>query len=187
MHLAGDAHHRHAVRPVGGDVDVQDCLLEKVFESLTDRRVWFEDIDAVLVGRDVELVAGADHALGGDAAEVSGAHLTRGQPAARRDVRDNVADRQIRGAGHHRDISPAKVDVGHVQRLATGMGCQLEDAANGHPLPGTANLLGVLDLEAGHGQALAQLRQRHVELHQFVQPAQRHFHTNCSRKRSSLA
>ena len=64
VHFAGDAHHRHAVRPVGGDVDVEDGFVQKVLERLTDRRVGLEDVDAVFVGRDVQLVAGADHALG---------------------------------------------------------------------------------------------------------------------------
>ena len=185
--FASDAHHRHAVGSIGGDVDVEDRLVQKCLDWLTDRGARFEDVDAVFVGRDAQLVARAHHALRGDAAQIAAAHLGRGQPSASRDVRHDIADLQVRSASDDGNRGATQIHARNVERFAPRVRLQLDDPAERYIAPIAAHLVHVLHLEAGHGQPLAQRRQGHLDLDQLAQPAQWHLHLNCSRKRRSLA
>ena len=102
-------------------------------------------------------------------------------------MRHHVADLEIGRTRHDRDAASAEINPPHFQGVAARMCCELDDAANRHTAPVAAHLVHVLDLEAGQGQPIAQLGQRHVDLDKLAQPAQRHLHLNCSRKRRSLA
>ena len=69
-HLAGDAEHREQVRPVRRELDVEDVSPRTCGQRRADRRVLGQDEDALVLVGEAELLLGADHARGLDAADL---------------------------------------------------------------------------------------------------------------------
>ena len=114
VHFTRNPHHRHTIGTIGGDIEVQDDFIQKIFHGLADRGIGFEDVNAALVGGDAQLISRADHALRGNPAEFTATNITYREPAARRDVRHDVANSQIGCAGDDRHHASAQVNPSHL-------------------------------------------------------------------------
>ena len=195
VQLAGDPVDAEAVRPVGGDLQLEH--LHRDGESVRERRSggWravdlVEDEDALAARSDLKLALAEDHAFGDDPAELGLAQLraVRHHRAGTRD-RDALARRDVRStADYARGLLQAEVDRAHPQAVCIGVRLRAQHEADDEVL-GARDTVGVdrLDLRPGHRQALLDRSRVQRRIAVFAQPRQRHPHPNCSRKRRSFS
>ena len=187
--LAGEADHRERVAAVRLDVDVEHDVAVEVRQRRADRGLRREDEDAVPIGGQPQLVAGAQHAVARDA-HLLGAldPAVARQDRARQRHRDALAGSDVRGAAD--DLERLATPHGHPrERQAVGprMGLHAEELADDDVLPVRAPTLEALDLHPEQRQPLGELLRRELDVDVVAEPGQRHSHRNCPRKRRSFS
>ena len=185
--LPRQADEAEGVSPVRLDVDVEDGVAEEVAECSPDRGIGLEDEDALGIGRQAQLVAGAEHAvaqrahllcaLDPSAAGQDRAGQGDGHPLARCDVRRPTDDRQW--------LTIADAHGRERQAVRTRMGLDGQELADDDVLPVGAPTLDALDLHAQPREPVGKLLGRELDVDIVREPAQRDAHQNCSRKRRS--
>ena len=163
--------------PIRRDVEVEDHVAEVVAKFFADRRVCVEDVDPGVVVGDAELVAGAEHPLGLDPAQLAAADL---DPLARPCSAAGLPPGMTSGT-----LAPTKrfgapvtmVDSASprstlaINRLsALGWRSRSTHLSDDDALPLGADLLDRLGLGAGHRQPVGQLLRRQVDLDIVAQP-----------------
>ncbi len=192
VHLARDAVDRQAVGPVRRDLQLEHVGGDRqhVGERRADDQSGVEHHDPVVVGADGHLVLGQDHPVGLDAAELRALELRPvGHDRARAGHRHDLPGRHVRRAAHDLPrFALPHVDHADGQPVRVGMAVGAEHAAD-HEVLEAADAVPEqrLDLGAGHGQPVLELREAQPGIAVVVQPDQRDPHPNCSRKRRSLS
>ena len=187
--LPGEADQRQRVASVRLHVHVEDRVPVQLGQAHPDRCTGRQDEDAIRVRRQVQLVARAEHPVADDAhllrpldasvARQHGSGQRHRHPLAGCDVRRAAYDREWLALPHpdRRERQPVRVRVsGHREQLAD------HDVA-----PVSPPALDGLDLHAQEREPFRELFRGQVEVHEVGQPAERHPHRNCSRKRRSLS
>ncbi len=192
-HLARDAVDREEVGAVPGRVEVEHFVDER--QDVGERRPGLErvveDDDPGVIGAEVELVLGQDHPLRELAAELAPLEHepVRQRRAGERDG-DLRAGAEVPGAADDRvrAVLP-HVDRRELQPVGVGMLRRLEDVPDAEEpeVAGHADPLDAIDLGRTDRERLGDLRRRRVDAHVFAQPAERHPHRNCLRKRRSFS
>ena len=159
MHLAREAVHAEAVRPVGRDLQVEHLVgdLEMLGERRARRQVVREDHDPGVVLADPDLVLGEDHSVGDHAPELRlGEHGAVGHRGARAGDGDRLTSGHIRRAADDRPRGPRPV-LHLADREPVGVRMRLgrDDLANDELVGvGDAGMLDPPDLAAGHVEAV---------------------------------
>ncbi len=187
--LAGEPHDRQDVAPVRLDVDVEDRVAVQLGQARADGRVARQDQDAVGVGGQTQFVARAEHPVAGDA------HLlgpldpsVAGQDRAGQGHRDPLAGGDVgRAADDLEDLAGPHGHAGQRQPIGARVLLDAEQLADDDVAPVRSPRLEALDLHPEQGQALGEDRRIEVDVDVLAQPAQRHPHRNCSRKRRSFS
>ena len=143
-----------------------------VRERDTEWRVGRQDQDAVRVGREVQLVARAQHAVADDA------HLlgpldapVAGQHRARQRDRDALASGDVRRAADDLErLAIADRDARERQPVGARMGLDAEQLADDDVLPVGAPRLDALDLHPEQRQPFGQLLRRELDVDVVAQP-----------------
>ncbi len=192
-HLAGDAVHREAVGPVGGDLELHHLVGDRQHLGQRGARleVAGEQHDPLLLAGQLQLALRQDHPVGLDAPQArllqhgAARHRRPGQHDGHR-----RAGLEVGGAAH----DAARLVLPHVHRAhreAVGVGMLLarQHAADAVAVQarGHAAVDDPLELGARHREQLAQLLHRQVEVHELAQPRDRHPHPNCSIRRRSFS
>ena len=199
-HLAGHAHHRQRIRPIRGDLDLEDRVVEAEIgrEIGAEGRIRRERQDAVVVGPKAELLLGTEHALGDDAPDRRRLDLAApGQGCARRRERRAQARRDVRRAADHREPAVRQRDAAEAVPMAGARfvqlrldGLDLADHDAGEPFHDRRNRR---DFHSRIDEAVGDLARPEVGVDELLQPAAGDLHAaprpppNCCRKRRSLS
>ena len=183
-YLAGDADDAEAVGSVWRDFKIDDCVVEtcRRREGGAGNPVVWQHHDAIAVVAETEFDLGADHALGGDAAQLRLADLRAiRQLTARQDDGNGLAGGDIRGATDDgARFGLTGIDTAHREAVGIGVGLALEHLADDDTGQRRSQILDTLCLEAGHGQALDKLLHTPVDVDILAQPLQRDLHFTSS-------
>ena len=187
--LSGEPDHRECVAAIRLDVDVEYDVAVEVHQRLPDRGLRREDEDAVPIGGQPQLIAGAQHAVARDA-HLLGAldPAVSWQDRARQRHRDALAGDDVRGAAH--DLERLATPHGHPrERQAVGpwMGLHAQELADDDVLPVGTPTLEALDLHPEQRQPLGELLWRELDVDVVSEPGKRHSHRNWPRKRRSFS
>ncbi len=171
-HLACQADHAQRVAAVRLHVDIEHDVAVQVRQRDTERRVGRQDEDAVRVGREVQLVARAQHAVADDA------HLLgpldapiAGQDRARQRDRDALAGGDVRGATDDLErLAIADRDACERQPVGARMALDAEQLADDDVLPVGAPRLHALDFHPEQRQPFGQLLRRELDVDVVAQP-----------------
>ena len=120
-------------------------------------------------------------------AKVAPTDLATRQLTARCHMRHDITWHEVGRASDNCCLAFAEVDFGDLQRLTARVRLEIHHAPEPHAAPILTNPVHVLHFEASHRQSMSHVGDRHVDFDQLAQPAERHLHRNCSRKRKSLA
>ena len=140
-HLSGDAQHREAVRPVGGDIQVKDHVAHVLLERRANGRVLRQHHNAVVVVAKGKLPLGADHARGLHAANfrrLQRLRLTRpgvDQPRAHLGKGHLLPCRDVGRAADNGHLLVPQADGGQPQAVRVGMGVNAGHIAHKDVLP----------------------------------------------------
>ncbi len=188
-HLARQADQAQGVASVRLDVHVQDDVAVDFGELPAERRRRRQDQDPLGIAGDVQLVARAEHALGGDAHLLGPLDASvAGQDGARQGDRHALARGDVvRAADDVERLARADVDGRQVKPIGVRMLLDREQLADHDRAPVGAPLLDALDFHAEQGQPLGQLLGRLLDVDVLAEPVQRNSHRNCSRKRRSFS
>jgi hypothetical protein len=162
--LAGHADHAHRVGPVGGDREVEDDVVES--EDAThvgpELDALVEAEDAAVVVTEAELLGGAEHAVGHDAADLAPLqHEAPRQRGARTGIGHDHARHHVGGTAHDAGLTAAGVDVDELELVGVGVLLDPEHPRDPHTGDLGARLFHALHLEAelverghevGHGR-----------------------------------
>ena len=187
--LASQSDQAQRIASIGLDVDVQHDVAVQVRELAAERRGGRQDEDALGVGRDLELVARAEHPFRRDAhllgafdtavAGQDGTGQSHGHALARGDV--------VCPAHDMKRFAGTDVDGGQVQSIGVGMLLDGQQLTYDDRTPVGTPLLDLLDFHAQERQTLGELLGCLLDVDVLTQPAQRDSHRNCSRKRRSFS
>ena len=187
--LACQADDRERVATVRLDVDVEDDLAEELGERAAERRVRRQDEDPLAIGGHPQLFARAEHAVAHDS------HLLGAldPPVARQDRagqgdRDPLAGRDVgRAADDLERFAVADRDTGEREAVGARVALHRQQLPGDDVAPVLTPLDDAFDLHPEQGQALRERLRGQVDIDDLAQPAERHPHRNCSRKRRSLS
>ena len=191
--IAGDADVAERVGPVGRHTELEDRVDDPRHQGVqrsAGREVLGQDQDPIALDADLQLGLRADHALRGDAPQLSRRDLqaTR-QARADRRKRHLAADRrQVARAAHDRQNLLAVEQLDDGQLAGLRVWDLAADLADEDRLEAGAVVMDPLDLEAEVGEELGQLvraRRGATEVEQAGEPGVEDQHGNCSRKRTS--
>jgi len=174
------------VRAVGRDFDVQDPIFgrDQGGDVLADLRILPQNQDPVRVGRQPQLLGGAQHPLGlgasDDGALDDAAARQRGPDASQRDP---LAHLDVLGPADDQDLLRAVRHLAQRQAVGVGVPCDLQDLAHYHAGDAGASMLDGRDLEAQKQQTLRQVPRTDGQLHKFPKPVVRNLHGSGQRVR----
>jgi hypothetical protein len=134
--LAGDPEHRQEVGPVRRDLDVEDGVVESEHRDHVPTRLELrrQDQDALVGGRDPQLVGRAEHPVGRHPADLASAERL-GQPKdprAGRGERNEVAGAHVPDADDDLLLAGAGLHARDAQLFAVGVVADLEHPGNDH-------------------------------------------------------
>ncbi len=159
-HLPREADDGQGVAPVGLDVDVQDHVADERLERDAEGRAGGQDEDAVGVGREAQLVAGAEHALALHSGQPGGLDVpVPGQHGADERHGYPLTDRDVGRAAHDRQrwlCRRRRVTVVSDRRLELGCLSDGQQLADHDPGPAGAHVLDALDLHAQERQPVGE-------------------------------
>ena len=155
--LAGNAPEAQAVRAIGRNLEVNDHIVEPSGRGKrgADREVFVEHQNAVVAVAQPELVFGAEHALGCDAADFGFFDLhPSGQRSAGQGDGDGLPGHDI-GCAADDGVDPGPhIDLADGQTVGVFVRATDIDAADDDALVARPEIFGSLECQAGHGQPL---------------------------------
>ena len=187
-YLAGDAPHREAIGPVGGDRQLQHLIIEAQGRThrLSDGRDRVKQLiqngDAAAGVGQTELLQRADHAAAGDAAQLGRLDRQphRGQGASHQRHRHVDAGAHVGGAADNlQHLASSDPHLADAELVGIGMGFALLDVTDDDPARQGREILDLLDFKASDREAFRQLSGLELiwlHLHQFLQPLERDPH-----------
>ena len=180
--VAGDAAHAQAVRPVGGDGDLDHRIVEadgggEGLAHMPGEALGQLDDAGVLV-RELELALRAQHAGRFDPANGRlGERLAKaGNPAplGREDADEALA--RIGRATHHLHLAPAGVHGAQLQLVGIRVGPCLDHAGNDEGREPVGRILDAFDLEPDQGELGGDFVELGLGLKMVSKPGQGEFH-----------
>ncbi len=187
--LARQPDDRERVAAVRLDVDVEHGVAVQRGQFGPERRARRQDQDPVGVDGQPQLVAGAQHPVADDAHLLGALDPTvAGQHRAGERDRDPLAGGDVRRPAHDLERLPCPDGHGR-EREPIGARVLLDrqQLADDDVAPVGTPRIDALDLHPEHRQALGEDLRGQVDVHVLAQPAERHPHRNCSRKRRSFS
>jgi len=175
---AGDAQPIGAVR---GDFDIDHRIVEA--ERISERRADFEVRrqfeNAVSVGIEFKLGAGAEHAVGDDAADGPRFERNAGAWNGRADRREggDEAGARVRGAANDFELALRGFDLADLQLVGVRVLRRTDDARNRERCELLAGVLDGFDFETSHGHALDDIVDAGIGLQMLFEPGEREFHS----------
>jgi len=193
--LPGDALHREAIGPVGGDRQFQHLIIET--EQRTHRGAQgrhalqglIEDHDPVRAIGQAQLREGADHAAAGHAAQFSrfDREIHCGQVRPHRGHSHMNSGPHILGAADNlQRLGGADVHRADAQLVGIGMLISVLHMAHHHTGGSGGEILDLFHLKAGHRQTFGELFGGQITGHQLPQPLERDPHVRTVRNRPTL-
>ena len=173
---AGDA---HGVGTVGGDRQVEDDVVEAEHATHVgaERGRLVETEDAAVVVAEAELLGGAEHAVGHDAADLAPLeHETAGEGRSGAGVGHDHARHHVGRAAHHAGLTAAGVDVDELQLVGVGVLLDTDHARDLHAGDLGAGLLHALHLEAELVERGHEIGDRRVDRGEVADPGKRYQH-----------
>ncbi|MEY3274856.1 MAG: hypothetical protein RL153_121, partial [Verrucomicrobiota bacterium] len=191
--LTGDADDGVEVGAVGRDLEVEDDVgpgaAQVGGEGLAGEGLGPEDEESILagmadgVGVDAELVGGAHHAMGLDAADladldgeglgVAGLGRERGSG---KDEGNLVAGLEVLGSADDLALALSIVDAADGKAVGVGMGVPGKHMGDDDALELGGACLDALDFKPEHGEAFGEVGGRPIEVHEFLEPIEGDFH-----------
>ena len=177
--FVGHTQNGEAIGPVGGDLDVEDCVTQVVHQWGTNRGVVVQDQDSLVVLSQPQLQFRADHAAGEhtpDPGRFQLFHLVgpgTEKPRPLPGERDLLSRTHVGRATHHGcGLTVSQVDRGECKAVGVGVPVDLEDAPDKDfiPVPLSPDLPDLADLASGHGQAVGQLLRRYGYGYVILEP-----------------
>jgi hypothetical protein len=187
--LSRQADETQGVAAVGLDVHVENHVAVQVGQVRAELRLRRQNEDALGVAGDTQLVARAEHALGGNAHLLGplDAAVSR-QHGSRQGNRHSLSGGDVVSAADDAQRLPgADVHGGQVQPVRPGVVLHGQQLAHDDVSPVRAPPLETLDFHAQQRQALRQLFGRELDIDVLAEPGKRDPHRNCSRKRRSFS
>ena len=173
-HLAGNAEHREAVCAVGGQIDVNRGVIpaEVLLHILSERSILRELGDALLLDVDPELLIGAEHSVGFNAAKLSRLDLnTAGELCPDKRHADLESFPAVRSAADNVEkLASADVDLGDVEMIGVRVIMALYDLADDNLRNVAADRACSVNLKSRHGQIIAGLLSGQACINQLVEP-----------------
>jgi hypothetical protein len=184
--VAGDAVHAQAIGAVGRHLDLDHRVVEaeRLGGRHADDGVGGQVDDAAVVVAELQLAARAQHAVALLAADLAGLERDAGagnEAAGRGEDALHAGARVGRAAHDLDDRAGAGVDLAQPQAIGVGMLHGLDDMADDEALQRFGRVADALDLEAQHGEAVAQLGQARGGVEMLAEPGQGELHRTCSR------
>ena len=174
---------RQGIAAVRFDIDVQDDVAVELREVDAQRRIRGQDQDAIGVAGQVQLVAGAQHAVADDAHLLGATDLaTAGQNGAREGDRHPLARGDVRRAADdlERRVAIAEVHRRQAQAVGPRMTLHRHEFTDDDVAPFGAPSLEALDLHPEKGQTLGELLRGQVDVDVVAEPREGDPHRNCS-------
>jgi hypothetical protein len=177
--LASQAAVRQAVRAVGRDLDLEHVVgrAHQRADVGAEGRAFAHDPDAVVVLRETQLGARADHALALDAAELAALDLeVARQHGADAREGDGLAGGHVRRAADDAPMLAAVVDDADGELVGVGVLLLGEDLRDHDAAEGRSEVLDAGDLEAELEQGRGHLGGREPEIDMDLEPVRRDLH-----------
>ena len=188
-HLAGEPQNGEEIAAVRLDIDIDDIFAEVINERGSKWGRWIKDQDAVTVIGCVELLAGAEHPLGGDPHLLSALNAsTVGHLRANKRYRNALSGGNIASAADNvEDWAIADADLRKLQTISFRMRSDLEELANDHLVPVGTPALHAANLKASQGQRVRQLLGGQLNVGELAEPGERNLHRKPAKKRRSFS
>ena len=197
--LAGHPHHRERVRPVRGDLDVEDPVVQAQIshEVGAERRLRGQQQEPAVIVADSQLLLRAQDPFRDDPADLGRLHLAQpgqsrprrreGRARARRRV-GRAADHRVAAIGQRHPHEPVVV----AGRAHAQIPLDRLDLAHDHAGEPFHHRGDLLHADPRVGQAIGHRARVELGLHELLQPAERDLHrpgrpANCCRNRRSLS
>ncbi len=178
--VAGDAAHAEAIGAVRRHLDVEHGIVEpdRLGEGLADGEPGGQLDDAFAILGQAQLVARAQHAVRGDAADRAGLEHDAGarNERARRREHAEHAGARIGRAAHHLDLARAGIDDAELELVGVGMRLGLDHARDPERRQVLGAVLDALDLEPAHDQKRGDLLGRRRGVEMGLEPGERRLH-----------
>ena len=186
-YFPGDADDAVPIRTVRRDFEiihhVPRCAVEIFRKRFAQRRIGWENQEAVHLVGQAQFLGRTHHALTGDAEHFSFldderfflAGLQR-QREVRQDQRHLVAGVVVLCAADDRSLAPAVIDLADRQLVRSGHFVFGEDLGDDDAFKLASDFPDAFDLEAEHGEPLGQDLGRPVEINVLFEPVKGDFH-----------